>query len=284
MWPQTRPSLTRLEQAVALFALERPLQFATASGSEIAQHTGTSEATVARTAQKLGFDNIKEMKAYCANELHDPGNLQTVLRSRLDAVSVTDEDDPSASAAAAMAPVLRSAAALTLGVHDSIDWGVAARAVDACSAASSITLYGLGTASFMAGYADLEFARIGLRSRAVTGGGHANADAAFRTGTDDAVLIVAPRAMFPDVERFAAAALRLTSRVFIITQGAVSADLRSAGAEVLRLPPTQSSAATEAASTMALIDALVAEIARRHPRRAMEARQRAQAYRSEFSR
>lgn len=284
MWPAADPKLTRLERIVALFALERPLQFATASGSEIAQRTRTSEATVARAAQKLGFENIKEMKAYCANELHDAGNLQSVLRSRLEAVSDTEHEDASSSAAAAMAPVLRSAAGLTLGVHDSLDWEVASRAVEACSAASRITLYGLGTASFMAGYADLEFARIGLDSRAVTGGGHANADAIFRTGADDAVLIVAPRAMFPDVERFAAAALRLTKRVFIITQGAVAADLRSAGAEVLRLPPTHGSAATEAACTMALIDALVAEIARRSPGRAMEARERAQQYRSEFSR
>ncbi|MCH1881731.1 hypothetical protein [Agrococcus sp. ARC_14] len=284
MWPNATPSLTRLEQAVALFAVEGPVRFATTSGTEIARQTGTSEATVARTAQKLGFQNIKEMKAFCARMLQDPADLQLVLRSRLEAASDADAEASTPIAEGAMTAVLRAAAGLTLGVHSSLDWDVAARAVEACSDAPRITVYGLGTASFMAGYADLEFARVGLQSRAVTGGGHANADALFRAGADDVVLVVAPRAMFPDVERFTTAALRLTTRVFIITQGPVAAELRSQGAQVLRLPPTHASAATEAASTMALIDALVAEIARRNPERAMEARARAQAYRSEFSR
>lgn len=284
MWPNPIAALTRREQSVAMLALERPLQFATASGSEIAQQTGTSEATVARAAQKLGFQNIKEMKAFCAEQLQDPANLQHVLHGRLEAASGSDDDAPDPTAPAAMFAVLRAAASLTLGVASSVDWAVASRVVEACSDAPKVTVYGLGTAAFLAGYADLEFARIGLDSRAVTGGGHSNADAVFRIGAEHAVLVVAPRAMFPDVERFASAALRTTTRVFIITQGAVSADLRSAGAQVLRLPPTHGSAATEATSCIALLDALVAEIAQRDPERAMAARERAQRHRSEFSR
>ncbi|MDN5655227.1 MAG: hypothetical protein L0G46_09130, partial [Kocuria sp.] len=166
----------------------------------------------------------------------------------------------------------------------SVDW----ESVDAAAAdiggGARVSIYGLGTGYSLAQYAEIEFSRLGLDARATTGGGHTNAQAAFQIAAGDVVLVVAPRAIFPDVERFLAAVLRTTKLVYVITQASLPASLSGAGASVLRLPSSGGSGATDAVGAIALIDALVADIARRHPRRALESRTRAQAYRDEFSR
>ena len=136
----------------------------------------------------------------------------------------------------------------------------------------------------LAQYAELEFARIGLDARSITGGGHTNAHAVFQIDASDAVLVLAPRVIFADVLRFIEAVARKGVRVFIITQATLPASLHDLDVVQLRTPPSGNSSATEAVTTIALIDALVAEIATLQPERALDARARAQTYRDEFSR
>ncbi|APX33976.1 hypothetical protein BH708_16085 [Brachybacterium sp. P6-10-X1] len=286
MWPVDAPELTRQEEAIARFALEVPLAFATSSGAAIAARTDTSEASVARAAKKLGFENVREMKSFCASRVQETANLQSVLSGRLDALD-TDDATRSTSGLTGRETVtsgLRSAAKLVLAVEQSVEWPSVEAAAADIGGGPRVILYGLGTGYSLAQYAEIEFSRLGLDARATTGGGHANAQAAFQITAEDVVLVVAPRAIFPDIERFLAAVLRTTKRVYVITQASLPAPLSSAGASALRLPPSGGSGATDAVGTIALIDSLVADIARRHPRRALEARTRAQAYRDEFSR
>lgn len=286
MWPVESPELTPQEGAIARLAQDDPLNFATSSGAEIAAHTGTSEASVARAAKKLGFENVKAMKAFCASRLQERANLQSVLSGRLDALEAEDAEHtaPTGTTRRTVTSALRSAAALVLEVEQSVDWESAESAAIHIGESPRVIVYGLGTGHSLAQYAEIEFSRLGLDARATTGGGHTNAQAAFQVRPDDVVLVVAPRAIFSDVERFAAAALRTTKRVYVMTQASLPSALTCAGASALRLPSSGGSGATEMISAAALIDALVADIARRHPGRALEARTLAQAYRDEFSR
>lgn len=286
MWPVEDPELTRQEGAIARFAQDDPLNFATSSGSVIAVRTGTSEASVARAAKKLGFGNVKAMKAFCASRLQERANLQSVLSERLDALESGGVVDtaPTGTTRRTVSSALRSAAELVLEVERSVDWECAESAAIHIGESPRVIVYGLGTGHSLAQYAEIEFSRLGLDARAATGGGHTNAHAVFQVRPDDVILIVAPRAIFPDVERFAAAALRTTTQVYVMTQATLPIALVHAGATALRLPSSGGSGATEMIGAAALIDALVADIARRHPRRALEARTLAQAYRDEFSR
>lgn len=289
MWPVEALELTKQEGAIARFAQDDPLNFATSSGAEIATRTGTSEASVARAAKKLGFENFKEMKAFCASRVQERANLQSVLSGRLDALEAEGAERNGSSGATwstsrTVASSLRSAAELVLEVEQSVDWDSAESAAIDIGESPRVIIYGLGTGYSLAQYAEIEFSRLGLDARASTGGGHANAQAAFQIRQDDVVLVVAPRAIFPDIERFTAAALRITELVHVITQASLPPALAQAGASVLRLPSSGGSGATDTIAALALIDALVADIARRHPQRALEARALAQAYRDEFSR
>lgn len=286
MWPVDAPELTRQEEAIARFAQDEPLRFATSSGSAIAVLTKTSEASVARAAKKLGFENIKEMKAFCASRVQETADLQNVLSERLDALDADEAShmDRPGTTRRTVASALRSAANLVLDVEESLDWRTVEDAAIRIGESPRMIVYGLGTGYSLAQYAEIEFSRLGLDSRATTGGGHANAQAAFQVTVDDTVLVVAPRAIFPDIERFLTAVLRTTRRVYVITQASLPSSVVAAGASTLRLPSSGGSGATDAVGAIALIDALVADIARRHPDRAMEARTLAQAYRDEFSR
>lgn len=286
MWPVDAPELTRQESAIARFAQDDPLNFATSSGAEIAAHTGTSEASVARAAKKLGFGNVKAMKAFCTSRLQERADLQSVLSGRLDALEAESAEHtaPMGATRRTVSSALRSTAELVLEVEQSVDWESVESAAIRIGESPRVIVYGLGTGHSLAQYAEIEFSRLGLDARATTGGGHTNAQAVFQVRPDDVVLVVAPRAIFPDVERFVSAALRTTKRVYVMTQAALPSALTRAGALTLRLPSSGGSGATDTIGAAALIDALVADIARRHPQRALEARTLAQTYRDEFSR
>lgn len=285
MWPVAAPELTRQESLISRFALDDPLAFATSSGSAIAEITGTSEASVARTAKKLGFGNVKEMKSYCASRVQEQADLPGVLRGRLQALKADDPAEAASEAASrrTVTSGLRSAAELVLAVEQGLEWATVDAAAEDLGDAPRVMLYGLGTGHALAQYAQIELTRLGMDARAVTGGGHANAQAAFETTDSDVVLVLAPRMILPDIERYIAAVLRTARSVYVITQASLPGALTSAGARTLRLPASGSSGATDAVSAIALLDAVVAEVARRHPRRAIEARERAQALRNEFS-
>lgn len=284
MWPQQAPTLTPGEQAVEQFARDEPLQFATLTGAEIANETDTSDATVARTAQKLGFANVREMKAFCASRVQEMADLQHVLQGRLEALRESGDDAADGSNRAhTMSSVLTSAAALVLGVESTIDWQAASDAAAAISAAPRVFIYGLGTAYCFAQYAELEFARIGLDARGITGSGHTNAHAVFQIGETDVVLVLAPRVIFADIQRFIDAVARKGSQVFVLSQASLPSDVHE-GVELLRTPSSRGGASTEAVTTVSLIDALVAEIATLMPERSLGARAQAQIYRDEFSR
>ncbi len=282
MWPVQAPPLTPGEQAVEQFARDEPLRFATLTGAEVAAQTDTSDATVARTAQKLGFANVREMKAFCASRVQEMSNLQSVLKTRLDAL--TEGDAETADGSRTMSKVLTAAASLVLDVQSTIRWDAAAAATSAIASAPTTFIYGLGTAHHLAQYAEIELSRIGIDARSLTGGGHTNAHSVFQVDALDAVLVLAPRVIFPDVVRFVEAVARKGPRPFMITQATLPPHLHELGVVQLRTPPSGSSAATEAVTTVALVDALVAEIATLQPERALDARARAQTYRDEFSR
>lgn len=283
MWPDETATLTRRERAIATYAEQFPLQFATQSGADIAFATHTSEASVARTARRLGFANVREMKTFCASRVQEAADLQSVLTTRLEALGREERETSEPSAVGSMPTALRASAQLVLGIELSVDWTTVDEAAVALCEAPRTLIYGLGTALSLAEYAEIELSRIGIDARALSGGGHANAHAAFQLSPDDALLILAPRVIFSDVRRFAAAALRTTSRVFVVSQASLPSDLQADGTRHLRLPTSNGSGATEAVSTIALLDAMVAEVARRTPQRSLEARARAQAYRNEFS-
>lgn len=271
--------LTAQEQRVGQFAAREPLRFATSPITHIAEWTNTSQATVIRTAQKLGFSGAKEMKAACAELVDDSRNLPGIMKSRL--VNL-----PSGSAAGGPGDVAQavtaSAADLILQLGRDLDPQLLSTVVAAVEASDRVVLYGLGTAFSIAEYAALELERIGFRAVALTGSGHMNADTLMRLHPDDALLVLAPRMIFQDIHAFLEHAVGRTAFTVVISQEFPSSALPGPAVH-FALPGTVATPATESVAAWILMDIIVAELARRYPERAVQTRTEIQRYREILS-
>lgn len=280
--PTPRPGsieLSRQERGVSSLADQDPLRFATSTAAEIAQLTSTSEATVARTARKLGFAGTKEMKQACATRVDSSQSLGEVIRSRLQNLpSDPSESGPQTTAGA----VLTSAADLLLRLSDSLDHQLMAATASAAGSARRVHVYGLGTAYRIAQYFCLELERIGIEAFALNGGGHSTADSILRIGSEDELIILAPLLIFPDIRNFTEVAAARARSVTVVSQDDVPAALASR-VRHLRLPSTTMGAASESVGAWAVCDVLVAELARRNPGRAIDTRNYVQQLRQRFA-
>nr|WP_281170716.1 hypothetical protein [Brevibacterium album] len=254
------------------------MRFATTTAADVAREAGVSEATVARAAQKLGFTGVKEMKAAYAARVQRGVGLEGVMESRLARLRSMGASGPERT----LGGVLASAADLLLTLSETLDPAAFAEAAEGIGAAPRTVVYGLGTGSQIAGYFVLELERGGVDAVVVSGSGHTNADAVFRLRPDDAVIVLAPRVVFDDVAAFIAGAAGIVGLVAVVSQDEVPKASRGSAVH-LRLPDTSGGVATESVAAWGVCDALVAEVVRARPDRALEARSRLQELRERYS-
>lgn len=273
------PALSRQERRVSTFAEQDPLKFATSTAAEIASVTSTSEATVARTARKLGFKGTKEMKQACASRVDESRMLGPVIESRL-ATIPQEEAGPSGPRQTSSA-VLTAAADLLLKLKDSLDPDAVEATLDSMQRARRVVIYGLGTAYRVAQYLALELERIGIEALPITGSGHTLADAVPRIRAEDTVLVLAPLRVFADVRNLLEVLGPRVESITIATQDELPESDQAP--HLLRLPNTTTGAASESVPAWALCDVLVAELARRRPQHAVNTRNYVQELRERFS-
>lgn len=277
--PEPKTSLSKQERRVSALAEQDPLRFATSTAAEIAELTSTSEATVARTARKLGFAGTKEMKLACASQVDRTQSLGDIIRSRL---ATLPSDSASAEPARTTSAVLSSAADLLLKLNDSLSDSQVSAAVEELGTARRVVVYGLGTAFHIAQYFCLELERVGIEAHPLTGSGHSLADAIPRLRPDDALIVVAPLMIFTDVRNFLETAAPKVATTTVLTQDELPTSLHGRIRRI-GLPQTRGGAASESVTAWALCDVLVAEIARQRPERAIEYRNYVQQLRERFS-
>lgn len=275
--PEGVSGLTRKERQVAALADQDPLLFATKTAAEIAVLASTSEASVARTAKKLGFADIKEMKAACAGRVGRNEGLQDIIESRIESLNA----EPGHGVTSTAQTVLSSAASLLLTLNRTLDQEQLVCAVEMCVNSRRVLTYGLGTGLHVAQYLSLELERSGIESQSLTGSGHTIADAVHRIHSDDGLIVMAPRVMFPDIKLFLHAAASIAPHVVVISQDELPPNLPPSVSH-LQLPSTAAGAASESVCAWALSDVLVADVVRRNPRAAVEARSSIQSLREQF--
>ncbi|MCG0239443.1 MAG: MurR/RpiR family transcriptional regulator [Firmicutes bacterium] len=143
------PSCSRGERRVAEYILAHPSQVIYQSVTEVAAATETSEATVIRFCQALGYRGYHEFKVALAQDL--------VVPTPSISEAVRPEDDlPSMSRKllAHHVQVLQD----TLRV---LDMGQLERAIDAIVRARKVEFYGVGASGLTAAIAKSKFLRIG---------------------------------------------------------------------------------------------------------------------------
>ncbi|MFF3503646.1 MurR/RpiR family transcriptional regulator [Streptomyces sp. NPDC003247] len=152
------PSLTRSMQRVAEAVARDPAGCAALTVTGLAERTGTSEATVVRTARLLGYPGYRDLRLALAGlAAHQQSGRAPVIATDI-AV-----DDPLADVVAKLAHDERQTLADTAAGLDTVQLGAVA---DAVAAARRTDVYGVGASGLVAQDLVQKLLRIGLVAHA----------------------------------------------------------------------------------------------------------------------
>jgi DNA-binding MurR/RpiR family transcriptional regulator len=174
--------LAPAQRKVARFFTEHAAQLGFFSAAEIAARLGTSDATVVRTAQTLGYRGLADLKrALLANapppEPTPSARLGATLRHATTPTEVLDH-------------VLDVHRAALEAARENLDERFPA-AVALLAAAERIVLSGTGPSAAVAHYAAVLLGRVGRPAATITATGVSMADQALELRRGDALLLLA---------------------------------------------------------------------------------------------
>ncbi len=175
--------LTATERKVAEYLSAHPQEAAFSSAEELGRATGTSDASVVRTAKALGYDGLPGLK----RSLQD--HLQTLLTpaSRLNASLETLGDGPEAVLRATLRDHIEH---LTIA-EQTIDPDEFRRAVELIDGARETVVCGFAGLDGVSEYVATHLTRIGHRARVATDTGYRLADRMLLLGPEDVVVVMA---------------------------------------------------------------------------------------------
>ncbi|SDZ35215.1 transcriptional regulator, RpiR family [Saccharopolyspora shandongensis] len=257
--------LSRAEQKVARYLLNMPqeqLVFATAE--ELGQHTGTSDATVVRTARKLGYSGLPELKREAGRALVTTVAPATRLEQRLASIGPDLER--------AMATVFTEA-------RDELENTLAAlkledvrTAVSLLSHAREVMAFGVGGSELGARHLALRLNRLGRRARFVGSTGFRLADDLLLLGRDDVVVIYLPGRALPELEVLLDHAQVVGARRILISERRLAKQFAPQLDVALYAAGGAGRVAAESTSALTLTDLLVHGVATLHETQAVETR------------
>ncbi|MFQ5558946.1 MAG: MurR/RpiR family transcriptional regulator, partial [Acidimicrobiales bacterium] len=250
--------LTDASRRVAMVLLEEGPHVGFLTASDIGRRAQTSDATVVRTAQRLGYRGLDELKADLADELRTP-----TPGERLDH-TLTASGDRRAD------PIHDFLARRTTDLDRLVTSDLITAfgtAVDLLAEAPRVFVSGIGPTAPIAQYAAALLVRTGLDARALMRSGVGAADDIVSIGGGDTVVMLAytrPAShVVPMLERMS----ELGGAVVLITDVIAAPRARSV---VLRVGRGEPSGAASHVNTVATIEALALAVARRHHDRARQ--------------
>ena len=233
------------------------------SALDLAAATGTSDATVIRTVQALGFAGLGALKQALLASVERPSGLAQDMRLTLEAVG--------GSASTAVASVFEAHADSLAGLEAAR--GRIAEAVAVLHPAQRIVLFGLGPSSALCGYLAILLGRVGRRSLSLCVTGAMLADQMLDLGPGDALLALAYGRATPEVTAVFAEARRLDLPIVLVTD---SLDPKLARAARVILPARRGRADRVAlhGATLVCLEALALGLAAAGKPRALAAVER----------
>ncbi len=150
--------LRAAEQRVADFILAHPDELIYLTVTELAERTNTSESTVVRLSQKIGYKGYQEFKIVLARDLVEPTTeIYAAIESGDDLRTVKSK-------------VFQANAQALRDTIEVLDDGELQRAVDALAAAGRVEIYGVGGSAPLALDAYHKFLKLGMRAIALSDG------------------------------------------------------------------------------------------------------------------
>jgi len=179
------------------------------SAAELAHRIGTSDASVVRAAQALGFSGLPALKRHLATGLGQPPGPAAAMRATLDEVAaeasqaVTFAIQAQREAVEALATTAAQASLLA--------------AVRALHPARRILVFGIGPSAALARYVTTLLGRAGREARALDASGIALADQMLDLGAGDILLVLAYGRAYREVVAVFGEARRLALPIVLVT-------------------------------------------------------------------
>ncbi len=253
-------ALTPAERRVIDYLLKNRETALVISAADMARAIGTSDATVIRTARKLGFPGLEALRRALAGDLRRDLSLSERVSNAL-----RQSGGGAAGALTQSIEILRA----TLDALEQSDPADLEAAVAILCAARRVHIFGIGPSGHIAGYFATQLARLGCDARALRHTGLQFADDLIGLGPGDAVLALAYDRPYPEVTALFDHALAQKLPVVLMTSpGPVLPDYRAD--LVLRVARGRSDGFGLHAGTLALVEAIAMAYAARQPDQARE--------------
>jgi len=150
--------LRAAEQRVADFILRHPDELIYLTVTELAERTSTSESTVVRLCQKIGYKGYQEFKIVLARDLVEP---TTEIYAAI---------EPGDDLSTVKSKVFQANAQALRDTIEVLDDAELSKAVDALAVATRVDLYGVGGSGPLAQDAYHKFLKLGIRAVALSDG------------------------------------------------------------------------------------------------------------------
>lgn len=179
------------------------------SAAALGARIGTSDATVLRTIQTLGFASLADLKAAILNAGPVSTPADDMRRTLVDLERATGQ---------ALDGILQAhAEGLDVLQSEKCRAQIAA-SVRVLDAADRIAVFGIGPSSALATYVSILLARSGRRSRTINATGSMLADQLLDLGKGDALLILAYGRLYREVKAVFAEAKALRLPAVLVTE------------------------------------------------------------------
>lgn len=226
-YAQRYEKLSPSYQRVAAFIDANRLTVLTSSAMDIARAVGTSDATVVRAVQALGFSGLQDLRQQLAASYSQSSAPVDNLKRTLAEISDNVE--------AALDAILEVYAAGLEAVRSTSFRQSALAALNVLHGAQRIAVFGIGPTAHIAAYFAARLRRKGIRQTVIDKTGSALADQLLELMPGDCVLMLAYGTPYREASATVAEARRLNLPVVLITD-ATDTDLARCSQVVLSVP------------------------------------------------
>jgi len=209
MLRRASPPLGSAGLRVARFIDENRQIVLASSAAALGARTGTSDATVLRTIQALGFASLAELKGAILNSAMVSTPADDMRRTLVDLEKATG---------AALDGILQAHADGLDVLQSEKCRARMAAGVRVLDGADRIAVFGIGPSAALASYVSILLARSGRRSRTISATGSTLADQLLDLRAGDALLILAYGRLYREVKAVFAEAKALRLPTVLVTE------------------------------------------------------------------
>jgi len=248
-------TLSPTEASVATYFLEHGADTVLLSAVELGKRTGTSDATVIRTAKSLGYSGLPELKLELGVELMSSTAPAARLAGRIDAA----RESEGRGMLELIVEEAHGRLDETLRHFDAESFD---RLASACATAPRVHVFGVGVSRVAAEYTTMRLGRLGIPTHFARNMGFALADDLLAVQRGDLFIIINPGREIRDIDAIFERCRAVGATTALMTAWAHAPSFDDCDI-VLRAPDTAAGLSGEVLTSILLIDHLVLELAKR---------------------